>query len=251
MNWENQKRINIRSRALVAMLVASSAFMIACASHPVATTGAQGAIGSAPESSSASVYRLGAGDELSIKFFYTPELNERQIIRPDEMISMPLIGEVRAGGLSPAELRESLVKAYSTKYLKTGSTEIQVTVSALNSARVFVGGEVARAGAQPLIGRMTLSRVIMLAQGFAPTAYTSQVLLIHAGADGRPEVHQVNVKDALLEGGDDPVVSSEDIVFVPRSPIARVDLFVEQFLRSAIPFTTSVSYNFTNGVRVY
>jgi protein involved in polysaccharide export with SLBB domain len=167
------------------------------------------------------------------------------------MISMPLIGEVRASGLSPSQLHDKLVMAYSTKYLKSGSTEIQVTVRATNSARVFVGGEVARAGAVPLIGRMTLSRAIMAAQGFMPTAYTGQVLLIHAADDGQVEVHQVNVAKVLQLGAEDPLVASEDIVYVPRSPISRVDLFVEQYIIKALPFSMGVTYNFTNGVRVY
>ena len=49
----------------------------------------------------------------------------------------------------------------------------------------------------------------------------------------------------------DPVLSPEDIVFVPRSPISRLDLFVEQYIRTLLPFSMGVTYNFTNGVAVY
>jgi polysaccharide export outer membrane protein len=236
--------------ALAALSVGTTAVLSSCASPPVVTSATPP--GAAPTArATATPYKLGAGDELAIKFFYTPELNEEQIIRPDGKISMPLIGEVQASGLSPSELHDSLAKAYATKYLKSGSTEIQVTVRALNSARIFVGGEVGRAGAVPLTGRMTLSRAIMVAEGFKATAYTRQVLLIHAADDGRPEVHQVNVHDALRTGAVDPVLSPEDIVFVPRSPISRLDLFVEQYIRTLLPFSMGVTYNFTNGVAVY
>jgi protein involved in polysaccharide export with SLBB domain len=241
----------LRPFALVATSVATTAVLIACADQHAGTAATPPAPVTAARPAADAPYRLGAGDELAIKFFYTPELNEEQVIRPDGMISMPLIGEVRASGLSPAQLHDKLVAAYSAKYLKSGSSEIQVTVRAVNSARVFVGGEVGRAGAVPLIGRMTLSRAIMAAQGFTPTAYTGQVLLIHAADDGQVEVHQVNVADALHLGAADPLVSSEDIVFVPRSPISRVDLFVEQYIMKALPFSMGVTYNFTNGVRVY
>jgi protein involved in polysaccharide export with SLBB domain len=241
----------LRPFARMAISVATTAVLSACATQHAGTAATPPASSAAARPLTEAPYRLGSGDELTIKFFYTPELNEEQIIRPDGMISMPLIGEVRATGLSPGQLHDKLVTAYSTKYLKSGSTEIQVTVRASNSARVFVGGEVGRAGAVPLIGRMTLSRAILAAQGFTATAYTGQVLLIHAADDGQVEVHQVNVANALKLGAEDPLVSSEDIVFVPRSPISRVDLFVEQYIMKALPFSMGVTYNFTNGVRVY
>jgi len=241
----------LRALTVVAISFGTTAVLNACAAQHVVTAATPSGPSAAARPPTAAPYRLDAGDELAIKFFYTPELNEQQIIRPDGMISMPLIGDVQASGLRPSELHDKLVQAYATKYLKSGSTEIQVTVRALNSARIFVGGEVGHAGAVPLIGTMTLSRVIMQAQGFTPAAYTRQVLLIHAADDGHPEVHQVNVRKALRLGAEDPLVSPQDIVFVPRSPIARVDLFVEQYIRTVLPFSMGVTYNFTNGIAVF
>jgi polysaccharide export outer membrane protein len=240
----------LRALALLAT-ISAAALLYACAAQPVAPPAAAPSSAAAGAPPAAAPYRLSAGDELLIKFFYTPELNEQQIIRPDGTISLPLVGEIHAAGLSPRELHDRLVDAYSSKYLKSGSTEIQVTVRALNSVRFFVGGEVGQAGALPLIGTTTVSRAIMQAQGFKPTAYTQQVLLIHATEDGHADVHQVNVESVLRAGGVDPVVTSQDIVFVPRSPIARVDLFVDQYMRSLLPFTMGVNYNYNNGVRVY
>jgi protein involved in polysaccharide export with SLBB domain len=189
-------------------------------------------------------YKLDVGDDVEVKFYYTPELNEHQPIRPDGMISMPLIDDVHAAGLSVEELRTQLRAAYSKQLLKP---ELEVVVAAVASARVFVGGEVVMQGAQPLVGGTTVSRAIMEAQGLKPTAYSKEVLLIHPGPDGRPLVRKIDVHRILTEGDtrDDAVLSSQDIVFVPRTLIANADIFVDQYIRQLLPFSATLAYNIT------
>lgn len=187
-------------------------------------------------------FRLGVGDEVDVKFYYTPELNEHQPIRPDGMISMPLIDDVQAAGLTVEELRARLRAAYA-KHLK--DPELEVVIPLLASARVFVGGEVTLAGAQPLVGGTTVSRAIFTAQGAKPTAYLKQVIVIHPGPNGRPIVRTLNIQ-AALDGQDpsqDIMLSSQDVVYVPRSPVANADVFVDQYIRQLLPFSTNMSYN--------
>jgi protein involved in polysaccharide export with SLBB domain len=216
---------------------AAASLMLSGCSEPVKSDAASQA--QAPEPIP---FRLGIGDDVSVKFYYTPELNEHQPIRPDGKISMPLIDDVQAAGLTVDELRAQLRAAYA-KHLK--DPELEVVIDLLASARIFVGGEVNLAGAQPLVGGTTVSRAIMAAQGFKPTAYTKEVIVVHTGADGRSVVHQVNV-DKVLDGSDprgDMLLGSQDVVFVPRSPIANADTFVEQYIRQLLPFSTNMSYN--------
>jgi protein involved in polysaccharide export with SLBB domain len=222
-------------RALIGFASLACAVLSACGGQPaVRQTPAADQIQPMP-------FRLSVGDEVEVKFYYTPELNEKQIIRPDGMISMQLIDDVRAGGLTVEELRANLRAGYA-KQLK--QPELEVLVTALTSGRIFVGGEVAQQGPIPLIGQITVSRAILLAQGLKPTAYPSKVLVIRRGDSGQPVTRTVNVAQ-ILHGHteDDLVLGSQDIVFVPRSPIAQVDLFVEQYIRQALPFSSSVFYN--------
>lgn len=191
-------------------------------------------------------FRLGIGDVIQINFFYTPELNQLQTIMPDGTISMPLIHSVRAAGMTVEELRQDLVTRYRDGQLT--NPEIQVAVQELQSNRVFIGGEVGQQGAVALAGQTTVSRAIMLAQGFLTTAYTHQVLVIRRGADGQPTVNEVDV-DAILTKGQldrDILLAAQDIVFVPRSPIANANLFVQQYIKDLLPFGMSVNYNVGN-----
>jgi protein involved in polysaccharide export with SLBB domain len=225
---------------LIGSALGATALISAC-SEPVKpdATGLAPATAEAPQPIP---FRLGVGDEVSVKFYYTPELNEAQPIRPDGKISMPLIDDVQAAGLTVEDLRNQLRTAYA-KHLK--DPELEVVIPVLASARIFVGGEVGLAGAQPLVGGTSVSRAIFTAQGAKPTAYLKEVIVIHPGADGHPIVRTVNIQAAL--DGDDPsqdiMLSAQDVVYVPRSPIANADVFVDQYIRQLLPFSTNMSYN--------
>jgi protein involved in polysaccharide export with SLBB domain len=106
--------------------------------------------------------RLSPGDELDIRFFYTPELNTIQPIRPDGKIALQLIGEVMAQGMTPFQLQEELVKKYSKHLLQI---DVTVIVLSFSNRVVYVGGQVARPGAVPFTPQMTVLEALMLAGG--------------------------------------------------------------------------------------
>ena len=89
------------------------------------------------------VYTIAPGDQLDIKFFYNPELNETITVRPDGMISLQLIDEIQAAGLQPAELDQKLTDLYSSELRKPVLT---VIVRSFTRQRVYVGGEVTTPG---------------------------------------------------------------------------------------------------------
>jgi len=108
------------------------------------------------------LYRLGPGDSIEIAFMQNPELNVQVQIRPDGRISMPLVGELLVAGTTITELSTRLASAYAD-ILRAPSTTIQVREFA--NRRIFVGGEVARPGVLPLVGRQTALGAVMEAGG--------------------------------------------------------------------------------------
>ena len=176
---------------------------------------------------------LQPGDTVRILFSFWPELDVAQTIRPDGMISLHLVPEVKAAGRTPAELREDLLALYADKLKEP---EITVVVQALDSRRVYVGGEVVRPGVVQLAGRRTVMDAIIEAGGFINfSARESNVLLVRE-RDGKRYSKIVNIRHNMSQPEHDPVyLEPYDIVYVPRTAIDRVDQAVEQYLNRVIP----------------
>jgi protein involved in polysaccharide export with SLBB domain len=182
-------------------------------------------------------YVLQVGDELAIKFYTNPELNEDVKIRPDGMISMQLIDDVVAAGRSPAELDAELTRRYTGEL---ADPQISVIVRKAGLNRVYIDGEVGKPGVVTIAGGMTLYQAIQRAGGLLETAHRKQIILIRKGADGQPVGTIVDIRP--IQSGENPAVDVPlrplDMVFVPRSKIAQVDLFVKQYIRDALPIQT-------------
>lgn len=180
-------------------------------------------------------YTLQAGDELEFKFYYTPQMNEREFIYSSGEVTLPLLPNMHAAGLTVPQLHDLLVKTYVEKGILK-DPDIEVLLRTTSTNRVFVGGEVGVQGAVPLLGPTTVSRAIVLAQGVKPTAYESQVLLIRQKPDGGQSVVEVNYGRIMKgkDAGDDVLLRSGDVVYVPQSPIAKVGEFVTN-LKAALP----------------
>src|SRR5665811_308373 len=80
-------------------------------------------------------YRIQAGDQLDIKFFYNKDLNEQVTVRPDGRISLQLVRSIVAAGLTPEQLTDQLTKAYSAQIK---DPEVAVIVRSFSSQRVYV-----------------------------------------------------------------------------------------------------------------
>ena len=184
------------------------------------------------------------GDVLEIKFFYTPDLNESQTVRPDGMIALQLIGEVGVEGKTPAELRQKLLELY-VPHLK--APEIAVVVRSLHNRRVFVGGEVMKPGIVEMPGEMTALEAIMQAGGFdLAKAEVRNVVVIRHGKSQRYG-YSVDLKPALMGHEVPPFyLGPEDIVYVPRTMIAKVNQWVDQHINKIIP-DTGFHYSRTMG----
>lgn len=186
-----------------------------------------------------SEYVIRAGDELSVKFFYSPELNEELTVRPDGRISLQLIPEVVAAGRTPRELTALLQEMYAADLSRP---EITVIVRSFTAHRVFVDGEVKKPAEIELSGELTALQSIALAGGFTEAARQNEVILIRRGDDGRPVIIPLNLRD-IRRGrptGRDLALAPYDVVYVPRSRIANVNKWIDQYIRQNIP----VSFGF-------
>ncbi|HSP79234.1 MAG TPA: polysaccharide biosynthesis/export family protein [Myxococcaceae bacterium] len=156
-------------------------------------------------------YRIGREDVLDVAVWRDAELSRTLPVRPDGFISLPMVGEVRAEGRTPPELAEEIRQAL-TVWLQ--EPRVTVIVREVNSSRVFVTGEVARPGAYPLRGRVSILQAITLAGGLTDFADRDDIIIIRAGVEGG----RILVRYAeLLEPGKagQLLLRSGDTVIVP------------------------------------
>lgn len=178
--------------------------------------------------------RLSAGDEIEIKFFYVPELNETQTVRPDGRISLQLVGELEVEGKTPGQVRDELAGLYGPRL--GDRAEVAVMVRSLWSGRVYVTGEVSTPSLIEMRGRLTALEAIMEAGGFnSRTARVGQVVIIRQ-RDGRHYGTSLDLRDALSGREVEPFyLEPRDIVYVPLSRIANVNQWVDQHINMLLP----------------
>jgi polysaccharide export outer membrane protein len=148
---------------------------------------AQPAQPAAPGDDLSTSYRLGTGDEISVAVFNEPDLKVSQKIGAEGEISMPLLGDVRAAGLTPAQLASQLEDKFRGGYL----LDPNVTVTVLTYRPFYVVGEVARPGAYPYAPDLTIAGAIATAGGFSKDAARGDVYLRRMG-----ETDETKVKSA-------------------------------------------------------
>lgn len=158
-------------------------------------------------------YVIGAQDVLDISVWKEPELTRTVPVRPDGKISMPLLNDMKAAGLTPLQLGAEI-----TAGLKKFVTDPQVTVIVItiNSQRVYILGEVTRAGAYPLLPNMTVLQALSSAGGFTQFASLKKIYVLRV-EDGKQIKHPFNYKDVLAGKAADQniFVQAGDTIVVP------------------------------------
>jgi polysaccharide biosynthesis/export protein len=181
-------------------------------------------------------YLIQTGDELDIQFMYNPELNQKLPVRPDGRITLPLVKEILVSGMTPRELGELLTEKYTPELKKP---EVIVIVRSFMAQKIFIDGEVNRAGLQQLTGPLTVLQAIAMAGGIKETARPTEVLVIRQNHNG-PFLTSVLDITKAIDGTDktqDIALMPYDVVYVPKSPIANVDTWVDLYIRRVVPFT--------------
>lgn len=192
-------------------------------------------------------YTLQVGDVVKIMSYYDPGLNQETTVRPDGIISLLLLGEVRVLGSSLAAL-QAMVETEYQKFLP--ASDVTVSVLEIQGRAVYVGGEVRQPSMQRMNGQLTLLQGVLSAGGFQSTANYRQVVLLRKGENGAYVAYQVDVANVLSKGTPDVYLRDRDIIYVPKTEIARFDEFVDQYLNQIVPrwVQFSFGYQFLNTV---
>jgi polysaccharide export outer membrane protein len=157
-------------------------------------------------------YVIGAQDVLDINVWKEEQLTKTVPVRPDGKISLPLLNDVQASGLTPTQLANQI-----TESLKKFVTDPQVTVIVreINSQRVYLIGEVGRAGAYPLLPGMTVLQALSSAGGFTQFANIKKIYVLR-NENGKQQKFPFNYKQALNENSNENItLKAGDTIVVP------------------------------------
>jgi polysaccharide export outer membrane protein len=170
---------------------------------------------------------------VEVSFYYTPELNVIQTIRPDGKIALQLIGEVSAQGKTPSELRAELLESYA-RILK--QPDITVLIRSFYERRIYVGGQVTAPGVFDMPGPMTLLEAIIQAGGLDLTQAETRNIVVIRHEGNQRYGYAIDLQPALQGSESRPFyLRPKDIVYIPQTRIAKVDQWVDQHINQLIP----------------
>lgn len=138
-------------------------------------------------------YVIGADDILTVRVWQDERMSGDVVVRPDGMVTLALVNDVKAAGLTPEQFRDAVIEA-ATKFVREPT--VDVVVKQINSRRVFLTGEVAKPGAYPLSSRMTVMQAIALAGGLTEYANRTRVTILRTEG-GKTVLLRVNYRDIL------------------------------------------------------
>jgi len=158
-------------------------------------------------------YKIGAQDLLRIDVWKEDQLTRVVPVRPDGKVTLPLMNDIQAEGLTPMELAATITEGLK-KYVN--NPQVTVTVTEINSRRIYVTGEVARAGAFPLLPNMTVLQALSSSGGFTQFAKIKNIYVLRVES-GKQVKHFFNYKEAV--NGKNPeqniLLEPGDVIVVP------------------------------------
>ncbi len=194
--------------------------------------------------------QLKPGDQIEIKVYAYPDLDDIQTIRPDGKITLSRLDEIQAAGRTPAELDNILTEQYKEKIKQV---ELSIIVREIAEQRIFVGGEVLTPGVIEMRGNMTVLEAVMAAGGFNKMSAASERIVLIRTIENRRYGAIVNLRDTLLsplsrEELEVPqnfgpfYLAPKDIVLVPPSRIDQYNSWVEQYINRILPAGITASH---------
>jgi polysaccharide export outer membrane protein len=138
-------------------------------------------------------YVIGADDVLQLVFWREKDMSAEVTVRPDGMISVPLVNEISAVGLTPDQLRERIMSE-ARRY--TQDPTVTVVVKQINSRRVFITGQVTKPGPYPLTGPMTVLQLIATAGGLQDFADAKNIRIMRT-ENGQPASYRFDYKSVM------------------------------------------------------
>lgn len=189
------------------------------------TTDNEAAVPAAPQAAAAPAddplaqivddYRIGPSDLLEISVFQVPELSRTVRVNARGGLTLPLVGEIQAGGLTGQQLEALLAQKLQEKYLQ--DPQVSVFIKEFVSQRVTVGGNVNKAGVFPISGKTTLMQAIAMAGGLDRLANENDIKVIRENKDGTREVLAYDLAPIRKGEMEDPPLHTSDVVMVSQS----------------------------------
>jgi len=159
-------------------------------------------------------YIIGPGDVLQVTVWKNDTLSRTVPVRPDGKISMPLLHDVHASGLTAMQLRDKIATALG-EFMP--NPEVSVSVNDVRSLRVSILGEVTKPGVLELRGQTTILEAIAMAGGFKDFASPSKITILRIDESGKTRRIRFNYNRAVSNGSEEEnvVLRSGDVVVVP------------------------------------
>jgi polysaccharide export outer membrane protein len=159
-------------------------------------------------------YLIGAEDIIEVMVWKNPDLSRVVNVRPDGRISLPLIGDVQAAGLTAIQLRDSISESLKNYYKQT--PEVSVIVNQVNSYAIYVLGEVRTPGKYVVKSGTTFLQAVTLAGGFTDFASKSNILLRRRGiGDAQETAIGIAYKDVLVGKQSNILLKPGDTIIIP------------------------------------
>lgn len=182
---------------LVLTCAASAAGQVQASQGPKAATPAPGGpkpiAPLAPASVAPPGYVIGPDDVLGVLFWREKDISGDVIVRPDGKITLPLLNDVQAAGMTTEELRASLTTA-AARFVE--EPNVTVVVRQINSRRVFITGQIGKPGPYTLSPGLTVMQLIALAGGLTEFADSKNIIIMRT-EKGKPMAYRFNYKDVL------------------------------------------------------
>ena len=191
-------------------------------------------------------YVLGPEDVLEVSVWGHSDLSRIVTIRPDGKLSLPLIDEVEAAGLTPKQLDEEITKILSEHIPEP---KVTVIVEEFNSKKIYMVGEVNKAGAYPIFGKTTLLEAISMAGGITGDANLKKGIVLRSDKDVSPEIINVDLEQIMKMGQIDKDINVDleqtmkmgptdkdillkpgDVIYLPKSKIAKFNKVIKDIL---------------------
>jgi polysaccharide export outer membrane protein len=173
-------RVTILCFAGLALVSAASKLSAESKKDKNAATAAPAAAGASSTAVDPKSFTIGPEDVLAVKVWRNNEVSGNVVVRPDGRITLQLLGEIQAAGLTPEALQQVIYDGIS-KLENRDKSEITVTVVQVNSRKYFITGEVGRSGPYALLHQTTILEAIIAAGGFREFANQKKIVLLRAG----------------------------------------------------------------------
>lgn len=164
------------------------------------------------DASASADYKLVAGDKLRIEVYKEPQLSQSLQIRPDGKITLPLVGDVLAAGVTPRELTLTLTERLREFVMAPAVT---VIVAETIPPVIYVMGEVTKPGALPITGPMTVVQALAVAGGFKDFANPKKIRILRKTSTGLVQTIDFDYREAITWPDRPVLLQAGDTVIVP------------------------------------